>query len=385
MSRPKIRHLVAKQNADGTWRFYWQPSAALAAAGWRTRRLDDNRGAAIGEADALNGQVDAWRAGTGAAPAAPDLPPANTVRALIHGYKQTRHWLDLDPNSRRSYGHNLKIIEAWIGDDDPREIEASDVQDFYEAMRGATPTKAVAVVRMTRIVWNVGLRHNLAGLHRGRDENPAEKPGLSLKRATEPMIWPREAAGIYIAAADALGLHSVGDMVAIGEWLGHYASDLIALRREHYRDGVFRFHRAKTGAYVPVPHSPNVAARVEAALARQEKRGIVSDHLILNEATGRPYADENAFGKKFRLVRAAVAETHPALGALWFMWLRHTAIVRMAEAGCIDAQIGSVTGHSLKTIHKMLDEHYFQPTETLARQATDKRLKYEADSDRRKE
>ena len=100
---------------------------------------------------------------------------------------------------------------------------------------------------------------------------------------------------------------------------------------------------------------------------------------MLNEATGRPYADENAFNKAFRKVRARVAEAHPEWSGLWFMWLRHTAIVRLCEAEATDNQIRTFTGHTARTIRAVIERHYVQSTDDMADQAAAKRLRHEAD------
>ena len=370
MPRLKIRHLVAKPGRHGP-RYFWQPASRLRPHGFRTVRLADDLSGAVAEAEAWNARLDAWRAGGGDAAAGRPAGAGATVSDLIRAYKASSHWSDLSPNSRRSYGHNIGIVEDWAGSEPAASIGRADVQNFYQAMRVATPSKAAAVARMIRILFGVG---QLLGLVA---DNPGEKQKIRLTRAVTPEIWPHGAALAFATAADALGLHSVGDAVIAGEWLGHYASDLIGLRRENYVDGTFRFRRRKTGAAIVVPHSPAVAARFADALRRQQNAGVVSDYLILNEATGRPYADERSLAKKFRQVRDKVAETNPDYAGLWFMWLRHTAIVRLAEAGCTIPEIAAITGHSLKTVHAIL-EHYLAPTEEMAGNAVAKRLEYEA-------
>ena len=61
---------------------------------------------------------------------------------------------------------------------------------------------------------------------------------------------------------------------------------------------------------------------------------------------------------------------------LWFSRLRHTAVTRLADAGCEVPQIAAVTGHSPKTVHKILD-HYLVATADQAKAAFLKRLHHE--------
>jgi integrase len=53
---------------------------------------------------------------------------------------------------------------------------------------------------------------------------------------------------------------------------------------------------------------------------------------------------------------------------LHFHDLRGTAITLLSEAGCTPQQIATITGHSLKTVHRIL-ERYLARTRGLAEQA----------------
>ena len=78
MAKFKIRHLVAKPQKGGHMLFYWQPSKSLREADFRPRRLAErtnNQVDAIAQAEALNAEVDQWRAGLGQETAPPDSIP----------------------------------------------------------------------------------------------------------------------------------------------------------------------------------------------------------------------------------------------------------------------------------------------------------------------
>jgi hypothetical protein len=65
------------------------------------------------------------------------------------------------------------------------------------------------------------------------------------------------------------------------------------------------------------------------------------------------------------------------IGELQFMHLRHTAITRLAEAGCGPELIASISGHSLKTVHQIL-ERYMVRTAEMAETAFTMRMAKEA-------
>jgi integrase len=49
--------------------------------------------------------------------------------------------------------------------------------------------------------------------------------------------------------------------------------------------------------------------------------------------------------------------------------LRGTAVTRLAVAGCTDAEIATLTGHSLRDVHAILDAHYLNRDPALAESA----------------
>jgi len=52
--------------------------------------------------------------------------------------------------------------------------------------------------------------------------------------------------------------------------------------------------------------------------------------------------------------------------------LRGTAVTRLALVGCSEAEIASITGHSLRDVRSILDQHYLHRDPTLAANAIKK-------------
>src|SRR3546814_19447214 len=61
----KVPFLVAKQLAGGRWAYYWEPSATLKKAGWKSMALGNSLDAAVACARERNEEVARWKAGAG--------------------------------------------------------------------------------------------------------------------------------------------------------------------------------------------------------------------------------------------------------------------------------------------------------------------------------
>jgi hypothetical protein len=397
MATLKVRHLVAKQG-----RFYWQPAAALRAAGWPPRRLARADGTPIADfheaaaaADALNAEVDAWRAGQmpAHAPARLRGPAAGTVAALIRDYKASKWWAPLAPRTKRDYAWALDAIQDWAGDQPVRAVTPPAVQAFHAAqlrrVEGAgrqrrvieTPAKALAAVRVLRLLLQVGVRLGYV------TANAAAQPGIAVRRQREPVLWRPDQVRHMAACADALGWRSMGTAILLNEWLGQRVEDVLRLPPASLDNGAIRFRQGKTGRLVslPVHLVPHLMARLRAEAARP---GMVASatHLLLHDRTGQPW-QLFTFSHAFADVRALAAAGDAARGipampdcaGLIFRELRHTTVTRLHEAGVDEQGIAGITGHTPGSVRAILDRHYLIRTAKAAEGAFRKRLAAEGE------
>lgn len=399
MGQIKIPYFVTKPNKDGTARYYWQPSKALAEKGFRTEILPDTLGAALERAKAKNLELQAWREGQTAA-AASGGPAAGSLSWLIGQYREAFDFKKNSLKTRKGYEDWFPTLEAWGGDLPAGAISKKSVQRFYRAMYYLdpddpsagllTPAKANAVMRVLSTIMSYGMREH------GLIANPCAK--MKLKGLLKGgVIWPLEAVELFALVADVMGMPSIGDAIAINEWLGQRQNDLLAMPRVLRRGGEMIIRQSKTGKAVslPIGKVPKLAARIDAAIKRQdaaaEISGIAATTLIVCEATGLPYSEYH-FRHCVAAVRAVMAElvtewdvdyiTRDGAPTVWTWdlksrFLRHTAVVRMAECGCTKAEISAVTGHSDDTVDQIL-EHYLVRTSKMASNAFDKRIAAEA-------
>jgi integrase len=119
--------------------------------------------------------------------------------------------------------------------------------------------------------------------------------------------------------------------------------------------------------------APPVVVPCTAALRRMLDGMVRTSPLILTTKTGQSFKKRYFARLWDEMTTAAALEsiTLPGLDApvrLHFHDLRGTTVTLLSEAGCTPQQIATITGHSLKTVHRIL-ERYLARTSGLAEQA----------------
>lgn len=420
MAKLNVRFLTKRPGRNGLPRYFWQPGRSALAEGAVMQRIPDNpdtyldpdqlEAAAFIRAHELNKEFDAARAArqgnpVGTAIAARAAPGRlKTIDDAIRDYRASRYFTQLRDSTKRTYIENLDIIAAWSGDAPVRAIDAKRVEKFYMSMQPTTPTKANHVVAMLRVL----LSHATTG--KLKQPNAASFPGL-IGVAPSGVIWPQPAVDLFVKTADDMGIWSIGTAVMFNNWIGQREGDVLTMKPPRLANGALIFRQSKRGAGVmlPIAMVPDLAARLAEELKRRDEQKIVALPtkegganalpLILDERTGRPYT-RNTFPKRFAEVRAEMARQQIARGEppcfpvdyipagssdedaenpvirtekLLFMHLRHTAVVRLAEAEADDRGISATTGQSLASINRIL-KHYLVRTGELVRVAFAKRL-----------
>lgn len=136
----------------------------------------------------------------------------------------------------------------------------------------------------------------------------------------------------------------------LGAYTGQRLSDVIKMKWADYDGERIKVVQQKTGVKLSIPAHPDL----KVFLDRIERKG----ETMLTSRSGRQFHDR-VFSRDFRDARIAAGLPD----GLSFHGLRHTAAVKLAEAGCTAPEIMAITGHkSLKVA-----EHYI-------RQASQERL-----------
>lgn len=395
----------------------WNPGRGVRALGFKGVDLKDekgrwlSKGAAIDKAEALNAAVAAQRHAIKTGEAFAPLPAAQgprTLAALCDDFQKRSKFTggETDRPGKRvlarktvlTYARHCRILCAWAGDVAATALTPEMVEDFYNVLaRERGSAEANAIMRSLRAVMIYG-----RDVKKWPIDNPVK--GLEMDKVEGRLVvWTAAEISAFVRCADWLGLPSLGDAVILGVMTGQRAGDVLTMREGQLADGFYQIEQSKTGKRVKVRAVLKLLARIHEARARKASRWGNVAHMteIVREQTGGAYDAEGSVFRDYfyraRLVAAGVAfsienamrvlmgqpplirnlpfDPLPSLVDKHFQDLRDTAVTWLFRAGCSQAEIATITGHSLKTVNEILDKHYFVRDDALAVSAG---AKYEA-------
>jgi integrase len=292
--------------------------------------------------------------------------PQDTVDGLVAFYKSTNEYKKLKENSKALYllmirtACNSRIGQATInfGEMKATTVSPTHSDKLYEILCNSySEHRAVHVCKVMRKIWYVGKRHGKVQF------NPFEKMGIKGLKS-RVVLWEPEQFDAYVTKADEIGLEAIGTLAMLCYHLCQRPGDMRQLKWRNYDNGVIRFVQEKTQTEVEVPCSPQLVARLDALKA---SRGDVQpdDYIVLCERTKRPY-DRFLYVKDARRVRVAAGLPD----TLQLRDFRRTGATEMAESGCTEDELRSVTGHQSRDVLSI----YVRPTKKLAAAGISKRF-----------
>ena len=275
--------------------------------------------------------------------------PADKLYSVIVAYRMSPEFLDLRPRTRADYSRLIAKIEIEFGDmpidalNDPRVT--ADFLRWRDSMTSPRTADYAWSVLTCMLSW--------ARIRGMTSYRPPERIEQRYHSDRSEQIWTKSDIAKFLAVANEPLQHALilaletaqrqGDLLAL-PW-SSYDGQWIRLRQR-------KTERArKTGRAVAVP----VTDRLRAMLDATPRLGPV----ILTSARGRPWTAGH-----FRNAWIATARKAGITG-LHFHDLRGTAVTRLAEAGCSNAEIAAISGHSLQAVGAILDK-YLARTDKLA-------------------
>ena len=326
-------HWTTVTLADGTKKIYWYA--------WR----DGPR--LIGEY-----RSPEFIASYNAAIATKVAAPEGRLLSLLQGYQKSQDFLSLRERTRADYIKQIAKIEQKFGDAPLKALADPRTRGVFLDWRDELALKSK---RQADYAWTVLARVLSWAKDRGKiTANPCERGGRVYHGTRVDFVWSVEDEAAFLEHAPA-HLHLP---LLLALWTGQRQGDLLRLPWSSYDGSTIRLKQSKTGARVEIP----VGAPLKAALDATVKRGPI----ILTSTDKRPWTPDGfraSWGKACK--KAGIAD-------VTFNDLRGTAVTRLALVGCTEAQIASITGHSLRDVRSILDAHYLHRDIELARTAITK-------------
>jgi integrase len=325
-------NLVTKRLADGTLRTYWY--AWKGGPPLRGKPGTPEFVASYNEA--LTRKV---------------APPRGTLLSLLQQYQASEDFRALANSTRRSYVALIAPIEKRFGNFPLSALTDRRSRGIFMGWRDHVAETAGR--RQADYAWTVLARVFSWSFDRGLvAANPCERGGrLYRGGACSEKIWTVADEAAFLERAPA-HLHLA---LLLALWTGQRQGDLLRLPWSGYNGTHIRLRQSKTGARVLVP----VGALLKAALDATPKRSTI----ILTTSDGKPWTSDG--------FRASWGKACKAVGivGVTFNDLRGTAVTRLAIAGCTEAEIATITGHSLRGVHAILDSHYLSRDQALGESA----------------
>ena len=277
------------------------------------------------------------------------VPPRGTLLSVLQGYQASDDFTGLAPRSRSDYVGKIKLIEKEFGDFPLSALTDNRTRGIFKQWRERL---ALSSRRQADYTWVVLARVLSWGMDRGLvAANPCARGGRLYRGSRAEKIWIDADEVAFLERAPA-HLHLA---LSLALWTGQRQGDLLRLPWSAYNGTHIRLRQSKGGTRVVIP----VGAPLKAALDAAPKRSPI----MLTTAYGKPWTPDGfraSWGKACK--RAAVI-------GVTFHDLRGTAVTRLAIAGCTEAEIATITGHSLRSVRAIIDTHYLNRDPVLAESA----------------
>ncbi|WP_371679476.1 tyrosine-type recombinase/integrase [Microvirga sp. KLBC 81] len=278
---------------------------------------------------------------------------SDTLLRILRSYQQSEAFLDLSENTQRGYAYNIRKIEKEFGDLPLAALKDKRTRGEFKRWRTQL---ARSSRRQADYVWSVFGRILSWAMDMGEvDANPCSKGGRLYKGSRKDKVWTLDHEKAFLDVASApLRLAFV-----LALWTGQRQGDLLKLPWSAYNGTHIRLKQSKTGAKVVIPVGLPLKRILDSTPRRSER--------ILVNLDGVPWTP-NGFRSSWRkaCIKAGIKFGE---NGLTFNDLRGTAVTRLAVAGCTEAEIATITGHSLRDVRSILDEHYLSRDPELAETA----------------
>lgn len=276
-------------------------------------------------------------------------PSTGVLLSILQGYQGSQDFLTLADRTRSDYIGHIKAIEKKFGDFPLTALSDRRTRGVFMEWRDKL---ALSSRRQADYAWTVLARVLSWAMDRGiTGANPCQKGGRLYRGSRADKIWTADDEAAFLKSAPA-HLHLP---LLLALWTGQREGDLLRLPWSAYSGTHIRLRQSKTGIRVVIP----VGAPLKAALDAATKQGPI----ILTSTDKRPWTEDGFRSSFFK------ARDKAGIAGVTFNDLRGTAVTRLALVECTEAEIATITGHSLRDVRSILDAHYLHRDPALAESA----------------
>ncbi len=248
-------------------------------------------------------------------------------------------------DTQRSYLPIIRKIEDAFGDMPIAAVEERGSRALFMEWRNEMADRP----RTADLAWSVLQRIMSFGVQMEMlDRNPCENAGRLADSGTRrEKIWgPAEIARMRETAPARLM-----DALLLALWTGQRQGDLLRLTWANYDGTYIRLRQSKSGKNVTVQASKELKAVLD-RLRAKVKETDVAQMAILTNSRNQPWT-----GDGFRTSWAKATEKAKVTG-LTFHDLRGTFVTNARRAGSSVEDIAQITGHTIKDVRSILEQHY---------------------------
>jgi integrase len=283
-------------------------------------------------------------------------PPVGVLFSLLQGFQASSAFTDLAPRTRKDYAGKIRLIEREFGDLPLAALSDRRTRGIFMAWRDKL---AMRSRRQADYAWVVLALILAWASDRGLvSANPCARGGRLYRGSRADKIWTDADEQAFLGTAPAHMLLPL----QLALWTGQRQGDLLGLPWTAYDGKHIRLRQSKTGARVTIP----VGQPLKVALDSAAKNRSSPFAKVLVNSDGKPWSPDG-FRSSWRKACAKAGVV-----GVTFHDLRGTAVTRLALVGCTEAEIATLTGHSMRDVRAILDANYLHRDPALAESAIHK-------------
>jgi integrase len=293
--------------------------------------------------------------------------PRGGLLSVLQQYQQSDAFGSLAISTRRGYTALIQRIEQRFGDFPLAALSDPRTRGVFMKWRDDIATASGR--RQADYAWTVLARVLSWAFDRGLVSSNPCKSGGRLYRGGSRVdnIWTADDEGLFLAhAPDHLHL-----ALLLALWTGQRQGDLLRLSWSAYDGSHIRLRQSKGGRRVVVPVGAPLKAALDASKPNRGAAELVNPDTPARRPSLTILATSEGTSWTSDGFRASWAKACAKAGirGLTFHDLRGTAVTRLALSGCTEAEIATITGHSLQGVRAILDTHYLARDPALGESA----------------